>query len=232
MLVCGYLLGRICARSRSRRLRTDLAAARWLAEHDQLTGLLNRAGAEHHYETETAAGRALTAVLIDLDGFKAVNDTWGHHVGDAELGAVADRLAAACVPLGAVATRLAGDEFLLLIPDTDPDAVQEVVQAVLTRLGAPMTLVVVDDLPVSITPRASAGIALPEGNGAWAPLLRCADIALYQAKTVRGRAVLYTPGMQQPSRHDVRGPDVGGLDVRGPDVRGPRLRDAALASYA
>ncbi|MBW8817383.1 MAG: GGDEF domain-containing protein [Streptomyces sp.] len=220
MLICGHLLGRICVRSRCRRLRNDLATAQWLAEHDLLTGLLNRAGAERHYETQTAAGRVLTAVLIDLDGFKAVNDTWGHHVGDAELVAVAERLAAECVPLGAVATRLAGDEFLLLVPDADPDAVHEVqaaVKAVLTRLSAPITLVAVDALQVSITPGASAGIALAEADGTWAVLLRCADIALYQAKTVGGRAVLYTPGMQQPSRRD---------------VRGTRLRDAALANYA
>ncbi|MFL6110480.1 MAG: diguanylate cyclase domain-containing protein [Catenulispora sp.] len=220
MLIFGCLLGRACARFRCRRLRTDLATAQRLAEHDPLTGLLNRAGAERHYETQTAAGRVLTAVLIDLDGFKAVNDTWGHHIGDAELVAVAERLAAACVPLGAVATRLAGDEFLLLIPDADPDAVHEVqaaVKAVLTRLSAPITLVAVDALQVSITPSASAGIALPEADGTWAVLLRCADIALYQAKTVSGRAVLYTPGMQQPSRRD---------------VRGTRLRDTALATYA
>lgn len=217
MLACGYVLGRLCARTRCRRLRTDLASAQWLAEHDSLTGLLNRSGAQRYYETRAAADGGLAAVLIDLDGFKSVNDTWGHHVGDAELVAVADRLAAACVPFGAVATRLAGDEFLLLVPDADPVLLPEHVAAILAALSAPITLAAVDSLLITITPGASAGIALPEEDSSWAALLRCADIALYQAKSVSGRAVLYTPGMQQPVRRE---------------ARGTRLRDAALARYA
>jgi diguanylate cyclase (GGDEF)-like protein len=216
-LIGGFGLGGVCTRPRFRRLRAELEAARWLAEHDPLTGLLNRAGAQRYYDAQIAAGHALVAVLIDLDGFKVVNDTWGHQAGDSQLAAIGDRLADACTAIDAQASRLAGDEFLLLLPDGDSRAVLEHVTDILDRISAPLTLLAVEPLMVTITPSASAGIALPVGEGKWAEVLRCADIALYRAKAVSGQAVLYTGGMQQPSLHD---------------LRGPRLRDWEVVNYA
>ncbi|NUP48425.1 MAG: GGDEF domain-containing protein, partial [Catenulispora sp.] len=200
LLAFGYLLGHHRSRARCHRLRADLAAARHLAEHDALTGLVNRAGAQRYYEAQAASGVAVAAVLIDLDGFKGVNDTWGHEVGDAQLVAIARRLAEATAAIGAVAGRLAGDEFLLLMPDPDTALVHGQVAAILAQLGAPLTLVAADALLIDLTPRASAGIALPHPDRTWAGLLRRADIALYQAKAVGGHAVLHTSGMQHPRR--------------------------------
>jgi len=198
-LITGFLLGAIRARPELRRIRAELAAARRLAEHDPLTGLPNRAGARRHLDLQVAAGTAQIAVLIDLDGFKAVNDTWGHQIGDAQLAAVADRLAAACSLIGALASRLGGDEFLLLLRPADLPTVLGQVTAILAGLGKPMTLRTRDAVTVILSPGASAGIALPETGSAWADLLRHADIALYRAKARPGRAVLYTCGMQQPA---------------------------------
>jgi diguanylate cyclase (GGDEF)-like protein len=210
-LIAGFLLGAVCAWPKLRRTRTELASARWLAEHDPLTGLPNRAGAQRRHQLRVAAGQAYAAVLLDLDGFKAVNDTWGHRTGDAHLSAVAQRLAAACTPTGGLAARLGGDEFLLLLPHTDPHTAFEHVTAILAQLGEPMTLPVEDTTTITATPSASAGVALPEPGSTWADLLHRADIALYQAKTRPGHAVLYTRGMRQP--------------LPGSTLRGPRLRE-------
>jgi diguanylate cyclase (GGDEF)-like protein len=198
----GFLLGSVAAWPPVRRLRTEVARARHLAEHDPLTELPNRCGAQRHFRVQAAARRSCAAVLLDLDDFKAVNDSWGHHVGDAHLTAVADRLAAGCQPIGAFAARLAGDEFLLLLPPADPETVLRQVTAVLDRVGAPLVLPFDDTTAITSTPRASAGVALPEPDITWADLLRRADIALYQAKTQRGRAVLYTHDMYQPVSAD------------------------------
>jgi diguanylate cyclase (GGDEF)-like protein len=208
----GFFLGCLAVWPHILRMRTEAAGARWLAEHDPLTGLPNRSGAQRHHRLQVAAGRAPVAVLLDLDEFKAVNDTWGHQAGDAQLVAVADRLTAACTPIGAFASRLAGDEFLLLLPHTDPHTAVEHVTAVLARLSAPMTLPAHDTTTITAAPSASAGVALPEPETAWADLLRHADIALYHAKTLPGRAVLYTPEMRRPPPRTTD--------------RGPRLREA------
>ena len=197
-LITGFLLGAVRTCPSRRRLRADLAAARRQAEHDPLTGLPNRTGAQRRHELLLAAGSAHVAVLIDLDGFKAVNDTWGHQVGDAQLAAVAERLAAACSTIGAVACRLAGDEFLVLLPEADRCDVLRQVKAILAALGKPVTLRTEGSGTLSIRTSASAGIALPESESSWADLLHRADIALYWAKTLSGHAVLHTNGMKQP----------------------------------
>jgi len=199
IVVAAFLVGSISAWSPVRRMRNDLARIRHLAEHDPLTGLPNRGAAQRHFRQLVDTKRACAAVLIDLDGFKEINDTWGHHAGDAHLSAVADRLAAGCRPIGGYAARLAGDEFLLLLPPADSATVLRQVATLLARVGAPLTVPVDDVTTIICTPGASAGIALAEADTIWAELLRRADIALYQAKTRRGRATLYTPGMAQPA---------------------------------
>jgi diguanylate cyclase (GGDEF)-like protein len=208
-LITGVVLCAVCTCPKLRQMRTQLAAARWLAEHDPLTGLANRSGAHRHHRREITAGRATIAVLIDLDDFKTINDNWGHQTGDAHLTAIAQRLTAACTPHGALASRLGGDEFLVLIPRaayTAPHDVLEHVTAILTQLGKPMTLPIEGATTITTIPHASAGIAVPEPATAWADLLRHADIALYHAKTRPGHAVLYTPGMRQPARDATGGP--------------------------
>ena len=200
----GFLLGSAAARPPLRRLRAEVAHARHLAEHDPLTDLPNRYGAQRHFTRQADAGRTCAAALLDLDDFKAVNDNWGHHIGDAHLVAVAERLAANCRLVDAFAARLSGDEFLLLLPPADPETILRQVTVILTRLGAPLVLPFDDTTDIACTPRASVGVALPEPDTTWADLLRRADIALYKAKTQRGRAMLYSHGMCQPTSRDRR----------------------------
>jgi diguanylate cyclase (GGDEF)-like protein len=196
----GFLLGAAWMGARLRRTRAELTAARWLADHDPLTGLPNRCWLKRHYQSLAAAGTPPAAILFDLDDFKRVNDTWGHQAGDAHLAAVADRLAQACATIGAVVGRLAGDEFLVLLPRaTAEDAIRSS-ETVLGALKRPTMLPVGDRGLITVIPAASAGIALPEAASTWTELLQRADIALYNAKLQRGNAVLHTLGMCQPGR--------------------------------
>jgi len=187
--------------SRLRRARTDLAQARWSSEHDLLTGLPNRMAAQRHFIQRFAAQQRQALILLDLDDFKTVNDTWGHQAGDTQLVTVAHRLAAATLPTGGLAARLAGDEFLLLVPATDPRSIVSLASDILARLNQPVDLSVDDGRPAIVTTTASAGIALPGPASTWANLMQSADIALYQAKREKGHAALYTAGMRHPS-HD------------------------------
>lgn len=191
----GFLFSSVHSGLESRRMRVALDRIRWVAEHDSLTALPNRILAERHYQLEEAAGRRCVVVLLDLDEFKSVNDTWGHEIGDAHLSTVAERLAEACEPIGAMASRLAGDEFLLLLPDSDRGTVDNLVRAILAHLSRQVTLAVGGFIATAGTPSASAGIALPAVGSTWADQLRCADIALYRAKAHRGQHVFYAPGM-------------------------------------
>jgi diguanylate cyclase (GGDEF)-like protein len=173
----------------TRPVRTELARARWDAEHDALSGLVNRAGLQRRFEQDRAAGRARIAVLLDLNGFKQINDTWGHHVGDALLVAVARRLTEACAP-EAIAGRLGGDEFLVLLPQGDPGDVTQTVQAMLECTAAPITIVVDGDggtTQLSVT--ASAGIAGSEADESWSEQLGRADTAMYRAKSRRSPSI-------------------------------------------
>lgn len=157
------------------------------ARQDSLTGLLNRHGlfqALDQAVAEARPGHREFAVLyLDLDGFKAVNDTYGHAAGDALLKQVSERLSA-LVPDGAVAARIGGDEFVLLIrqnPDCEAQAVGErIVQCV----SQPYDLE--QENPIFIG--GSVGIALIPRHGAdTAAVLHAADRALYLAKSAGKR---------------------------------------------
>jgi len=210
-LIAGLFLGVVSAWPELRQVRAELASSLRLAEHDPLTGLPNRAAAQRHFQLQAAASRAPAAVLLDLNNFKTVNDTWGHQAGDAVLTTIATRLVDACAPIGGLASRLAGDEFVLLLLPTDPPTVVNHVDAILDRLSEPITFVINNTLTATVAPSASAGIALPKPGSTWTDSLREADIALYHAKSRPELAVLYTIGMRQPPLPDVR--------------HGPRFRD-------
>lgn len=152
------------------------------ARHDPLTGLANRAYAMHALqsmiERAHGAGQGVAVTFIDLDRFKAVNDTWGHEAGDTLLREVAARLRASVGPRGLPA-RLGGDEFLVLWPDlpTGVDA-SAWARLVMDAIGQPLRLQGRD-----WTPTASAGLSLYPRDAQDAPsLLRQADRALYRAK--------------------------------------------------
>jgi PAS domain S-box-containing protein len=89
-----------------------------MARHDDLTGLANRFHFRESLEARLAAGEACAALMIDLDHFKAINDTLGHAVGDVMLAAAADRIHQA-VPAEALVARVGGDEFAVIMPISD-----------------------------------------------------------------------------------------------------------------
>ena len=154
--------------------------------HDPLTGLPNRALLEELLDRAVARGRRsqhTAAVLFaDLDGFKSVNDRYGHQVGDQLLHAVASRLTTILRP-GDTLARLGGDEFVVLCEDlTDPGDAELVADRLAAALQMPFDLHGQD-----VTVSASVGIAFSgPGQDMPAVLLRDADFAMYQAKRAGG----------------------------------------------
>lgn len=163
---------------------------RYLAEHDALTGLANRSRFTSELERALASpGARVALLLLDLDGFKEVNDGFGHPAGDRLLVAVAGRLQRA-LPSPFLLARLGGDEFAVLQAERGGSAdVVGLAQNLIAVLAAPFAM------PEGrVRVGASVGIAFgPEHGCTAAELLRHADIALYRAKA-RGRGVaeLYT----------------------------------------
>lgn len=157
------------------------------ARQDSLTGLLNRHGlflALDQAVAEARPGHREFAVLyLDLDGFKAVNDTYGHAAGDALLKQVSERLSA-LMPDGAVAARIGGDEFVLLIRQNPDCEAQAVGERIVQSVSQPYDLE--QENPIFIG--GSVGIALIPRHGAdTAAVLHAADRALYLAKSAGKR---------------------------------------------
>ncbi len=155
---------------------------RKLARTDPLTGLANRSHFFHllgdALKTAHAHGAGAAVVFIDLDGFKAVNDTCGHHVGDVLLETVARRLHA-CLRASDVVGRFGGDEFVLLLPGLGSAAEVSVVTDKVLRACATSVTHAGERVAVS----ASVGVALYPDDGATAEqLLKHADAAMYVAK--------------------------------------------------
>jgi diguanylate cyclase (GGDEF)-like protein len=150
------------------------------AFHDPLTELGNRAlFMDHAVDALADADETMTAmILIDLDGFKEVNDNYGHATGDELLRTTAERLNAN-VRANDTVSRLGGDEFVLLLPRLVDDQIADTVaNRILRDLMQPL---VIGDNVLSI--RASAGIAITRGSGRDVDdMMREADQALYQAK--------------------------------------------------
>jgi diguanylate cyclase (GGDEF)-like protein/PAS domain S-box-containing protein len=167
-----------------------------LAHHDPLTGLPNRLlfhdRLQHAMVRAARDGRQLAVMFIDLDRFKTVNDTLGHHVGDELLKQVAGELAQ-CLRAGDTLARLGGDEFIVLLEDVDgANGARHVAEKLMQLFERP---VVVSDYELFVT--GSVGISLfPQDAGDMNVLIRNADVAMYQAKA-RGRNgyQLYAPSM-------------------------------------
>jgi diguanylate cyclase (GGDEF)-like protein len=160
------------------------------ALHDPLTGLPNRVllfdRMEHALRVTTRGSRQLAILFVDLDGFKAVNDSLGHHAGDQLLIAVAGRICEAVRGADTVA-RLGGDEFVVLCEDvSDARKPVEIAQRVIAALNEPFAL---EAGTVSIS--GSVGIAAAGGADGPSDLLMQADIAMYAAK------------QQGPGRHEM-----------------------------
>jgi diguanylate cyclase (GGDEF)-like protein/PAS domain S-box-containing protein len=151
------------------------------ALHDALTNLPNRAllfdRITHALSRSDRSTTTVTCVaLVDLDDFKAVNDSLGHEKGDELLQGIAARFISVLRP-GDTVARLGGDEFAILLEDTDPELAMDVIGRIGASLSLPLT-VGGADLAVS----ASIGMVCHRGPGDPVELLRAADIAMYEAK--------------------------------------------------
>lgn len=172
------------------------------ATHDSLTGLPNRTllfdRMNQALEYAKRDAKPLALLLLDLDRFKLINDTLGHHVGDLLLTDVAERLLSPLRKTDTIA-RLGGDEFAVLLPAvSDAERAREVAERLLTTLERSFQ---VEDLQLEVG--VSVGIALyPEHADAPETLLQCADVAMYTAKQDQSGLAFYDAGRDQNSvRH-------------------------------
>ncbi|MBB4066581.1 putative bifunctional diguanylate cyclase/phosphodiesterase [Gellertiella hungarica] len=168
-----------------------------LASQDALTGLHNRHQFTNLVGESLAAGPSATVMLFDLDGFKEVNDTYGHSVGDTLLQAVAVRLSHISGPDWALA-RFGGDEFAFLVPAVgDPTHWQKEGERVIEAFRKPFHL---GGLVLDLS--ASVGVATGPQDGAEAEeLIASADFALYRAKAAGGYYCrLFDPGMRDEAQ--------------------------------
>ena len=176
-------------RERNARLEEAMAELRDLATHDALTRLLNRRSALERLALAHVAAQepaVFSVALLDIDHFKKVNDTYGHHVGDAVLRAVADALRET-LREEEFAARYGGEEFVVYTRAGTP----EQAAVVLERLLAAVRGVSVEGLPVTHRVTASVGLAFHSPHLTVEATLERADRALYQAKQAgRDRAML------------------------------------------
>ena len=195
-----FAISRVRASERSSRKE------RYLARHDPLTGLGNRILFQEEFDLEIArAARQQLRVgvmIVDLDGFKDVNDTSGHQSGDILLFEVASRLRG-CFEGGTVA-RLGGDEFAIILQKVSGAAeIEAKAAALIESLSEPYALG-----PYRATVGASVGVSIyPKDALEPGKLLQCADIALYRAKAAgKGNFCFYSPEMdaQVSARCDFR----------------------------
>ena len=163
-----------------------------LAYHDALTDLPNRALLYDRLQQSVLAahrsGNPLTLLVLDLDRFKDINDTMGHHAGDRLLQLVGSRLRGTLREADTVA-RLGGDEFALILPSTDIEGAVLAARKVLQELALPF---IVDGRSLAV--RASIGIArFPDHGWTAEMLLQKADIAMYLAKADASGVAVYAP---------------------------------------
>lgn len=170
---------------RASALKSALANAHdelhFLAMHDALTKLPNRALLEdrlcHEMKSADRSRQPFSVLFLDLDGFKQVNDAFGHQVGDHLLVEVAARIASAVRASDTIA-RVGGDEFVLLANTSDPADAANLADKLIRVVGEPYTIAG-NDCQVTV----SIGIAIYSGEGtSYKELLKSADAAMYHAK--------------------------------------------------
>lgn len=188
-----WILFRMLVRS-NRQLADREREAQELANHDMITGLPNRRSLESELferSASTTTGRSrLACAVIDLDRFKDINDTLGHHAGDALIRGVAERLRAQLEP-GDFIARLGGDEFAVLRECAKLSDLDSLSFAITSLFAHPFSVA-----GHQIETGASVGISLSGFDRAVDELMREADIALYQAKeNARGTTVRFAPAM-------------------------------------
>lgn len=198
----GWCISALLARI-SRRDQEIIQELRRHAWQDALTGLANRAAfndklsawvEEHH---PPSSGVAL--VLVDLDRFKTVNDTWGHSYGDALLALIAGRLEAVMPDDGCLA-RVGGDEFAVLLRQADVETATALAERVAAEVAGPADLG-----GVTVSAELSVGVAHAPTDGSTAEsLLRSADLATYAAKTSQSSVCRYRPEMRESTGESLK----------------------------
>jgi len=188
-------------------LHDHLVAAReelrFRATHDELTGVRNHSavlGALHKESSrQLREGGSLSVILMDLDHFKRVNDTYGHLCGDAVLKEIAQRISSCVRPYDTVG-RYGGEEFLIVVPSSDALGALGLAERVRQAIeSAPVNT---EDAAVAMT--GTFGIAASSGDNPLSPqmLVRLADEALYRAKDQgRNRCELAVPPVSPPVTH-------------------------------
>ncbi|WP_327002714.1 GGDEF domain-containing protein [Dactylosporangium sp. NBC_01737] len=208
ILSIGFGLGNLAARPTLNRMYRELADAAWQLAHDPLTGLFNRTGLRAVYSGFAAATepQPLIVMLLDLDGFKEVNDTYGHDGGDTLLMEVADRIGLIAEINGGAAARLSGDEFVIVLPVRDQQ-LASLADGFVSAIGRPVQLDVANG-PVPTAVKASLGVAVIDSTDHLEDVaLHRADTAMYHAKHQGGnRHITYAPGMSMPDRARRHGP--------------------------
>jgi len=187
LVIFQYLVGELLvSKNRSEKLHR-------MATTDDLTGLANRESFRtrlaREIETGTSEDRPFAVMMMDLDRFKEINDTLGHHYGDMLLRELGPRLAASVGPAGLVA-RFGGDEFAILLGrwTDDPDELEDLALPLLKSVQQPF---VVDELSLEVG--ASVGIArFPHDGSDSNTLLRRADVAMYAAKESDSGCQIYS----------------------------------------
>jgi GGDEF domain-containing protein len=167
-------------RARIKTQQEEIDQLRYEATHDGLTALLNRAGMQDWFRDRIRHdGDTMTTLcVLDLDSFKAYNDTYSHAAGDELLTRVALTIRGIARMHGGVAVRLGGDEFAVLVPGYDVECPAELVESA----GFPVSMGV------------TRGDAM-----SWASMMRNADVALYHSKLVSGPAFTdWVPGQVMP----------------------------------
>ena len=181
------------------RVKGELEAANIrleaLADHDGLTGLLNRRSLEkemtRRWESALRLSEPLAVLMVDIDHFKAYNDTYGHQAGDECLITVASAIGSALERLQDTATRYGGEEFLVLLPGTDLTGAVKVASRILAAvkaLGIPHK-----SSGVAAVVSVSVGVAatVPDRQASPAGLIEQADSRLYRAKSEGRNRLVY-----------------------------------------
>jgi diguanylate cyclase (GGDEF)-like protein len=181
----------------NRELRASLAREQLRARTDDLTGLHNRRYffelAEREFSLARRHGRALSLIMIDIDHFKRINDTFGHQSGDAVLAHVA-QIAAAHRRTGDIVARYGGEEFVLLLPETTAEHALVVAEQLCRAVGAAD----LDTPGGRATLTISGGVAgLGADTQSLEELIRQADRAMYAAKAQGRNRVMRESTVQQ-----------------------------------
>jgi len=182
----GELLARVRAGLRAHRMCVRLATA---SRTDPLTGVGNRRLFDERIQEEWMRSRRygapLSVLLLDLDGFKAINDRWGHPAGDTVLARIGELLRTE-LRSGECAARIGGDEFAAILPNTDHDGARTVADRVERRIAALKIDVGGEFLPIL----GSAGTAQLGPLDDALALIAAADSALYRRKQIRNRTTV------------------------------------------